>query len=66
MLDQKDTNFGFDAQKGDYTDFVKTVALVACRPWAPFAKFSRNLKLLFPALVPRDVRIAGLAHAATA
>ena len=24
MLDQKDTNFGFDAQKGDYTDFVKT------------------------------------------
>src|SRR5262249_26226525 len=24
MLDQKDTNFGFDAQKGDYTDLVKT------------------------------------------
>ena len=24
LLDQKDTNFGFDAQKGDYTDLVKT------------------------------------------
>src|SRR5215510_11130899 len=24
MLDQKDTNFGFDAQKGDYVDMVKT------------------------------------------
>jgi chaperonin GroEL len=24
MLEQKDTNFGFDAQKGDYTDLVKT------------------------------------------
>jgi chaperonin GroEL len=24
MLDQKDTNFGFDAQKGDYADLVKT------------------------------------------
>ena len=23
MLDQKDTNFGFDAQKGDYVDMVK-------------------------------------------
>ena len=23
MLDQKDTNFGFDAQKGDYTDMIK-------------------------------------------
>ncbi|MBV8393929.1 MAG: chaperonin GroEL, partial [Alphaproteobacteria bacterium] len=23
MLDQKDANFGFDAQKGDYTDLVK-------------------------------------------
>jgi chaperonin GroEL len=24
MLDQKDTNFGFDAQKGDYVDMVKS------------------------------------------
>ena len=24
MLDQKDTNFGFDAPKGDYADLVKT------------------------------------------
>src|SRR5229473_2649068 len=24
MLDQKDTNYGFDAQKGDYCDMVKT------------------------------------------
>jgi len=24
MLDQKDTNYGFDAQKGDYVDMVKT------------------------------------------
>src|SRR6188508_2899098 len=24
MLDQKDTNYGFDAQKGDYADLVKT------------------------------------------
>jgi chaperonin GroEL len=24
LLDQKDTNFGFDAQKGDYTDLVKS------------------------------------------
>jgi chaperonin GroEL len=24
MLDQKDTNYGFDAQKGDYTDMVKS------------------------------------------
>src|SRR5215470_5065740 len=24
MLDQKDTNYGFDAQKGDYVDLVKT------------------------------------------
>ena len=24
LLDQKDTNFGFDAQKGDYVDMVKT------------------------------------------
>jgi chaperonin GroEL len=23
MLDQKDTNFGFDAQKGEYVDMVK-------------------------------------------
>ncbi|MCA0249453.1 MAG: chaperonin GroEL, partial [Proteobacteria bacterium] len=24
MLDQKDANFGFDAQKGDYTDMIKS------------------------------------------
>ena len=24
MLDQKDTNYGFDAQKGDYCDMVKS------------------------------------------
>jgi chaperonin GroEL len=24
MLDQKDTNFGFDAQRGDFADLVKT------------------------------------------
>jgi chaperonin GroEL len=23
MLDQKDTNYGFDAQKGDYVDMIK-------------------------------------------
>jgi len=31
------------------------VSVVRFRPWAPFAKFSRNIKLLFPALAARAV-----------
>ena len=35
--------------------FVLKINGVLARPWAPFPKFSRNFKTLFPALVARAV-----------
>src|SRR6187399_2350733 len=35
MLDQKDTNFGFDAQKGEYVDMVRRASSTRSRSCAP-------------------------------